>query len=271
MDPASALDARTSDQMRVFQSPPAGVIKVVVATNIAETSITIDDVSFVIDTGRLKENRFDPQRKLESLVEDFGSQANLKQRRGRAGRVRRGVCIHLVTSTRFAQLPAQQTPELQRTPLERVVLRAKKLYPHRAVAAVLSELPEPPTPQAIKAACNVLVSLGALERVGGEAPTASGRGGGGGRRAAVAGDDGTERRIDITDGAYTYDEFKEFYESEDQWNMAKPAELLAAEPVRERSRRRSRRRGRQRGRWRRRRRRKRRRRRGWWRGQVGAG
>ena len=117
------------EQMRVFARPPAGLIKIVVATNIAETSITIDDISYVIDTGRMKENRYDPQRRLEALVEDCGSRANLKQRRGRAGRVRQGVAIHLITSRRFEILPAQQTPELQRTPLDRVVLRAKKLYP----------------------------------------------------------------------------------------------------------------------------------------------
>ena len=78
-------------QLKVFQTPPPGLTKVVLATNIAETSITIDDVSFVIDCGRHKENRYEPRRKMEMLVEDYASQANLKQRRGRAGRAARRV------------------------------------------------------------------------------------------------------------------------------------------------------------------------------------
>ena len=96
----------------------------------------------------MKENRYDPTRRMEALVEDVGSRANLLQRRGRAGRVRAGVAIHLLTSSTFAGLPEHQTPELQRVPLERVVLRAKTLYPGSAAAAVLNELPEPPTAQA---------------------------------------------------------------------------------------------------------------------------
>ncbi|KAL1528206.1 hypothetical protein AB1Y20_009565 [Prymnesium parvum] len=151
-------------QMRAFQRPPQGVRKVVLATNIAETSITIDDVSFVVDCARLKENRFDPLRRMESLVEDFCSRANLLQRRGRAGRVRDGFCIHLLTSHRYATRPAQQTPELQRVPLEHVVLRAKVLYPDAAAHEVLSELPEPPSSKAVRAALSVLTSLGAIER-----------------------------------------------------------------------------------------------------------
>ena len=91
------------EQMKVFARPPPGITKVVAATNIAETSITIDDVSYVVDTCKLKENRFDPQRRLETLVEDFGSRANLTQRRGRAGRVRCGYAIHLVTASRFEE------------------------------------------------------------------------------------------------------------------------------------------------------------------------
>jgi uncharacterized membrane protein YgcG len=207
--------------MRVFQSPPPGVVKVVVATNIAETSITIDDISFVIDAARLKENRFDPQRRLEALVEDFGARANLTQRRGRAGRVRAGFAIHLVSSGRFASLPAQQTPELKRVPLEHVVLRAKKLYPRRAAAAVLANLPEPPTQTAIKSASNVLVSLGALERINAPQPPRAAGG--------LTGTPPPERRIDITDGgAYTKAEFLEFYGGEDQWRMAQPAPAPAA-------------------------------------------
>jgi hypothetical protein len=130
--------------------------------------------------------------------------------------VRCGYCIHLVTSHRFDALPAQQTPELQRTPLDHVVLRAKKLYAGRAVAAVLADLPEPPSPVAVKAASNVLVSLGALERVGGPPR---------GRAAAarrVDLPDAAERRIDITDGTpYTHEEFVAFYGGDEQCMRAR--------------------------------------------------
>jgi HrpA-like RNA helicase len=68
--------------------PPAGTLKVVLATNVAETSITIDDVSFVIDTGRAKEMSHDAERSILRLQEGYVSKAAAQQRRGRAGRVR---------------------------------------------------------------------------------------------------------------------------------------------------------------------------------------
>lgn len=68
--------------------PPHGTIKIVLATNVAETSITIDDVSFVVDTGRAKEMTHDAERGILRLQEGFISQAAAQQRRGRAGRVR---------------------------------------------------------------------------------------------------------------------------------------------------------------------------------------
>ena len=90
-----------ADQRRAFQRPPRGVRKCVVATNIAETSITIDDVSFVIDSGKLKERRHDAARGMGLLVEDFVSRAAALQRKGRAGRTRPGVCFALYTRRRF--------------------------------------------------------------------------------------------------------------------------------------------------------------------------
>ena len=71
-----------SEQKRVFDRPPPGVRKVVLTTNIAETAITVDDVAYVIDTGRMKEKRFDPARRMESLEDVLVSRANAKQRRG---------------------------------------------------------------------------------------------------------------------------------------------------------------------------------------------
>ncbi|ESR44951.1 hypothetical protein CICLE_v100000301mg [Citrus x clementina] len=92
------------DQKKVFLRPPEKIRKVIIATNIAETSITIDDVVYVFDCGRHKENRYNSQKKLSSMVEDWISQANARQRRGRAGRVKPGICYSLYTRHRYEKL-----------------------------------------------------------------------------------------------------------------------------------------------------------------------
>ena len=74
------------EQRLVFTRPPKGIRKVVLATNIAETAITIDDVAFVVDTGRMKENRYDPLKRMSSLEDCLVARSNARQRRGRAGR-----------------------------------------------------------------------------------------------------------------------------------------------------------------------------------------
>ena len=105
----------------MFTRPPPGVRKVVLATNIAETAITIDDVAFVVDTGRMKENRYDPLKRMSSLEDCLVSRANARQRRGRAGRVREGVAVHLYTKHRHDLIcEAGQVPEIKRVPLEQL-------------------------------------------------------------------------------------------------------------------------------------------------------
>lgn len=89
------------EQSFVFQKTKSGVRKIVLSTNMAETSITIDDCVFVIDTGMMKENRFNSGLNMESLETCWVSRANAMQRKGRAGRVMPGVCIHLYTSYRY--------------------------------------------------------------------------------------------------------------------------------------------------------------------------
>ncbi|TFJ94995.1 Clp protease ClpP [Platysternon megacephalum] len=114
----------SEDQQSVFLKPPVGVTKVIISTNIAETSITIDDVVFVIDSGKMKEKRYDPSKGMESLEDTFVSKANALQRKGRAGRVASGVCFHLFSSHHYNhQLIKQQLPEIQRVPLEQLCLR----------------------------------------------------------------------------------------------------------------------------------------------------
>lgn len=79
------------------------VRKIVLSTNLAETSITIDDCVFVIDSGKMKETRFNANQNMESLETCWVSRANAMQRKGRAGRVMPGVCVHLYTSYKYVQ------------------------------------------------------------------------------------------------------------------------------------------------------------------------
>lgn len=107
----------SKDQRRVLQRPPTGVRKIVLSTNIAETSLTIDDVSFVIDSGRAKEKNYDPHLKTATLLNQWVSAASAKQRKGRAGRTKRGVCFHLFSQRRYQNLRPFTESELLRTPL----------------------------------------------------------------------------------------------------------------------------------------------------------
>ncbi|XP_060595012.1 putative ATP-dependent RNA helicase DHX57 [Ruditapes philippinarum] len=159
----------SEDQHAVFSRPPEEVTKIVIATNIAETSITIDDICFVIDTGKMKEKRYDSTKGMESLDTVWVSRANALQRKGRAGRVRAGVCFHLFTSHRFEHhLQEQPIPEIQRAPLEQICLRIRMLdiFKRVPVEVVLHKLPEPPDYEAITSAIKRLEVLGALDSQG---------------------------------------------------------------------------------------------------------
>jgi HrpA-like RNA helicase len=120
-------ELRTAEQQLVFRRAPAGVRKVVLATNIAEASVTIDDISYVIDGGTHKEMQYDAFNSMAALVQTRISRANAAQRAGRAGRVRAGVCYHLFLRWEENRMLAQQLPELQRSPLERICLQIKQL------------------------------------------------------------------------------------------------------------------------------------------------
>ncbi|KAI4298953.1 hypothetical protein L6164_032458 [Bauhinia variegata] len=152
-----------NEQKKVFLRPPGNIRKVVIATNIAETSITIDDVIYVIDCGKHKENRYNPQKKLSSMVEDWISQANARQRRGRAGRVRPGLCFCLYTRHRFEKLMRPyQVPEMLRMPLVELCLQIK-LLSLGFIKPFLSKALEPPKDEAMSSAVSLLYEVGALE------------------------------------------------------------------------------------------------------------
>ncbi|XP_062375856.1 putative ATP-dependent RNA helicase DHX57 [Sardina pilchardus] len=153
------------EQQAVFNRPPEGVTKIIISTNIAETSVTIDDVVYVIDSGRMKEKRYDASRSMESLEDVWVSRANALQRRGRAGRVASGVCFHLFTSHRYTHhLSPQQLPEILRAPLEQLCLRVKVLevFAARTLDSVFCRLIEPPSEESLSAARQRLCDLGAL-------------------------------------------------------------------------------------------------------------
>ena len=149
-------------QLRAFERPPQGVRKVVVATNIAETSVTIDGVVYVVDCGFTKLRAANPSGE-EALVVVPASQASARQRAGRAGRVRSGSYYSLMTLDSFRNLEAQTPPEMQRCSLASVVLQLKAL----GVSNVLRfDFLSPPPPDALANALETLYALGAIDGSG---------------------------------------------------------------------------------------------------------
>ncbi|KAJ5542979.1 Helicase C-terminal [Penicillium sp. DV-2018c] len=152
----------SEEQERAFDVPPEGTRKIVIATNIAETGITIPDITAVVDAGKEKIMRFDERRQLSRLVESFISRANAKQRRGRAGRVQNGICFHLFTKHRHDKLLSeQQTPELLRLSLQDLVLRVK-ICKLGEVEQTLLEALDPPSSKNIRRAIDSLKEVKAL-------------------------------------------------------------------------------------------------------------
>ncbi|MEE6501083.1 hypothetical protein FKM82_004056 [Ascaphus truei] len=148
----------TVNQTQVFKKSPPGVRKIVIATNIAETSITIDDVVHVIDGGKIKETHYDTQNNISTMTAEWVSHANAKQRKGRAGRVQAGYCYHLYNFLRDSLLDDYQLPEIVRTPLEELCLQIKILK-LGGIACFLTKLMDPPSREAICLAINHLMEL----------------------------------------------------------------------------------------------------------------
>ncbi|EGD94734.1 ATP dependent RNA helicase [Trichophyton tonsurans CBS 112818] len=152
----------SEDQEKAFVVPPPGMRKVVIATNIAETGITIPDITAVIDTGKEKVMRFDERRQISKLVEVFVARANAKQRRGRAGRVQEGICFHLFSKYRHDKLLSdQQTPEMLRLSLQDLILRVK-ICNLGDIEGTLSEAMDPPSSKNIRRAIESLKTVKAL-------------------------------------------------------------------------------------------------------------
>ncbi|KAJ6795538.1 putative pre-mRNA-splicing factor ATP-dependent RNA helicase DEAH5 [Iris pallida] len=151
-------------QSRIFDPAPPGKRKVVVATNIAEASLTIDGIFYVIDPGFAKQNVYNPKQGLDSLIITPISQASAKQRAGRAGRTGPGKCYRLYTESAYRnEMSPTSIPEIQRINLGMTTLTMKAM----GINDLLSfDFMDPPSPQALISAMEQLYSLGALDEEG---------------------------------------------------------------------------------------------------------
>ncbi len=146
------------DQQRVFA--PASRRKIVIATNIAETSLTIPGIRYVIDAGLARISRYNPRTRVKRLPIEPVSQSSANQRKGRAGRVQEGICIRLYSEEDFNGRPPFTQPEIQRANLAEVILRMQAFH-----LGDIETFPfvQPPAPAAISNGYALLQELGALD------------------------------------------------------------------------------------------------------------
>jgi len=153
-------DLPPEDQDRAFA--PNERRKIVVATNVAETSVTIDGIRHVVDSGEARVARYDAERGLSTLTIEPISRASADQRQGRAGRTAPGTCHRLWTESGHLNRPERNTPEIQRSDLAEVVLLLHSLGIQRAAQFDWLDKPDP---QAVERAEKLLITLGALQEV----------------------------------------------------------------------------------------------------------
>jgi ATP-dependent helicase HrpA len=146
------------EQDRVFE--PSGQRRIVLATNVAETSLTVPGIHYVIDTGLARVKRYSPRQKIDQLRIEPISQAAARQRAGRCGRVASGIAIRLYAGEDHDARPAYTTPEILRTSLASVILRMAALE-----LGEVSGFPfvEPPTPRQVEDGYRALFELGAID------------------------------------------------------------------------------------------------------------
>ncbi|KAH7302390.1 hypothetical protein KP509_23G070100 [Ceratopteris richardii] len=152
----------SSEQKLIFNHPPPNVRKIVLATNMAETSITINDVVFVIDCGKAKETSYDALNNTPCLLPTWISKASARQRRGRAGRVQPGEAYHIYPKPVFDAFIDYQQPELHRVPLQSLCLQIKSLN-LGSIEGFLSKAMQPPDSLSVKNAIHLLKIIGALD------------------------------------------------------------------------------------------------------------
>lgn len=150
-----------SDQRNIFIRPPDGMRKIILATPLAETSITIDDVVFVINSGKMRKPYFDFERSANVLEDQWITKANETQRKGRAGRVQEGICYHLYCRGRSKSLSLFEEPEILRIRLDEILLTIKVLC-IKQVKWFISTLIDIPEEHVVTNSVNFLQRLGAL-------------------------------------------------------------------------------------------------------------
>ncbi|KAJ3205312.1 ATPdependent RNA helicase [Entophlyctis luteolus] len=155
----------SEEQKRVFNKPPENAVKIIIATNVAETSITIDDIVFVIDSGKMKQTQYDPTKGMASLDEWFVFigflSSSLIQDVNVVGYPEQ--MRHNGEEELFSTFHEQQPPEIQRISLEQMCLRVKITpFLKGSIAQILSEMIEPPSDSSIKSAISSLEMMGAL-------------------------------------------------------------------------------------------------------------
>ena len=148
-------------QQRVFSPAPGRTRKVILSTNIAETSVTLPGIKHVVDSGLVKARGFDPRLGVDLLLVQPISKAQARQRTGRAGREREGFCYRLFTEETFEKLAEHTVPEIRRCNLSGVVLQLLAV----GISDILSfEFMDPPSEEALASALEQLLLLGAVEK-----------------------------------------------------------------------------------------------------------
>ncbi|WAR27227.1 DEAHC-like protein [Mya arenaria] len=153
---------KPEEQQLVFDPTQKGKRKVIFSTNIAETSITIDGIKYVIDTGLAKEMRFDPKRNMSSLDVVSVSKSSANQRKGRAGRTAPGTCYRLYAQTDFSKMDKSGTPEILRIHVTQGILKLLQMK----VNPVDFDYVQSPSEAAMKSAVEELMSIGAVDEDG---------------------------------------------------------------------------------------------------------
>ncbi|KAF7898613.1 hypothetical protein EAF00_005059 [Botryotinia globosa] len=157
------LHSSTADRhQEVFEPVSPGCRKIILATNVAETSITIDDIQYVVDTGKHKEDNFHQMLRIWSLSCKWVSKSSVKQRSGRAGRVQNGNYYGLFSKRRYDSFRISPRPGMSRVDLQSTCLAVKILGYNEPIQDFLASAPEPPSPKAIQSSIEGLQTLGAL-------------------------------------------------------------------------------------------------------------